>query len=269
VGNGDVIIPTGFVDTLAIVFQSVFARGRYVHRIRVAGWLLAACALLPSGGALADVFFQSVSGDVRTGGSPASAEQRVQAGTTVTTGADGRALLRFGDGQVLALYENTELRLAEYRFDLKRPEQDAMRLELARGALRWVTGLMGQRSRARVRLSTPQGAIEPEAADFMVAVTDASYVSVLSGAVDVSDAAGSVTFRSPAVASVAASGGKALELAAADVPAAAAKAFADLRGAAVGPGLEPDSGRPSTGPNYLGRTLAFLVGLAAFVLTTP
>jgi hypothetical protein len=246
-----------------------------VHRTRIAaGWFAFSCLLLANG-AFANGFFQSVSGDVQAaqgaGASTAvSVAQRFQAGTTITTGADGRAVLRFDDGHTVVVHENAELRIAVYRFDRDRPEQDSMRLELVKGGLRSVTGLMGQRSRERVTLTLPQASVGLKGTDFMVMLIDSAYLSVLHGAVAVGNAAGSVTFASPAIAVVARPDSLAAPLAASGLPPAAAATFDDLRNVAVGPGIEPRSGGASPGAfgmgpgsNLAASAAALLLGVAA------
>jgi len=212
-----------------------------------AGWF-AVCFLLPASGAFANGFFLSVSGDVQANGvGPVSVAQRFQAGATIATGADSRAVLRLDDGHSLVLYENTELRIAEYRFARDRPQQDSMRLQLAKGALRSVTGLMGQRSRDRVTLTLPQASVALEGTDFMVLLTDSAYLSVLYGEVELGNAAGSASFASPANAMVASADSPPASLAGSDLPPPVATAFAALRSVALGPGIEPRSGGPSPG----------------------
>jgi len=220
-----------------------------VHRTGIAlGWF-AVCCLLPASGAFADGFFLSVSGDVQANGAgPVAAAQRFQAaGTTIRTGADSRAVLRLDDGHSLVLYEKTELRIAEYRFDRDRPQQDSLRLQLLQGALRSVTGLMGQRSRDRVMLTLPQANVALKGTDFMVALADSAYLSVLYGAVAVGNTAGSATFASPANVVIAKSDTPPASLAGSDLPPPVAAAFAALRSVALGPGIEPRSGGASSG----------------------
>jgi len=242
-----------------------------VHRSGIAaGWFAVSC-LFAASGALADGFFLSVSGNVQTQGTgPVSAGQRFPVGATITTGADSRAVLRLDDGHSVALYENSELHIAEFRFDRDRPQQDAMRLQLVRGALRAVTGLMGQRSRDRVTLALPQASVALKGTDFMVMLADSAYVSVLYGAVALGNAAGSVTFDSPSNAMVTKSDRPPAPLEVSDLPPPVAAAFAALRGVALGPGIEPRSGGPSPGAfglvpktNAAATAAAFFLGVAA------
>ena len=242
-----------------------------MHRTRIAiGWFAVGC-LLPANGAFANGFFQSLSGDVQAAqgaGAPASvsAGQRFEAGATLRTGAGGRAVLRLDDGHRVILYENTEFRLAEYRFDRDRPGEDSMRLQLLKGGLRSVTGLIGQRSRGSVTLALPQASIGLMGTDFMVVQIDSTYLSVLHGAVAIGNAAGSATFASPSLAVVAQSDRLAAPLAASSLPPAVAAAFAALRGVAVGPGIEPRSGGASPGAFGMGPGANLAASAAALLL---
>jgi len=65
--------------------------------------------------------FEMVTGDVRTGAttdraSAARKDQRIDPGSVVVTGPKSRALLRFDDGQAVALHENTEFKVSEYSY---------------------------------------------------------------------------------------------------------------------------------------------------------
>ena len=217
------------------------------------------CAHLLAFGAFANGVFQGVTGDVRASvGSAAPvavfAAQRFQSRTTITTGANSRAVLRFDDGHAIVLHENTEFRLAAYRFNPDRPQEDTFAAELAKGALRSVTGLIGQRSGNRVSLSMPQATIGIRGADFMVALVNPAYVSVLKGAVGVTNAAGTVTFSAGALGTVATATTLAAPTAASALPAEASAAFSSLSSVAVGGGASAGSGGASAGATGAGAS---------------
>jgi len=207
--------------------------------------------------ALANGVFQGVTGEVKAGvGSEApvdaSAGQRLRPGTTVTTGANSRAVLRFDDGHAIVLHENTEFRFTDYRFKRDRPQEDSFAAELVKGALRSVTGLIGQRSGNRVSLSVPQATIGIRGADFMVVLVNPAYVSVLKGAVGVTNAAGTVTFDAGALGTVAAATTLAAPIAASALPAEASAAFSSLGNVAVSAGASAGSGGASAGATGAG-----------------
>jgi hypothetical protein len=142
---------------------------RYAGRV-FAGLLAGAV----SAGAFANGQFETVSGDVRVGPARATAKEvakgdRALEGQTVFTGASGRALLRFEDGQVLVLNPNTEVKITAYRFDRKQPGGDKVSFDLLRGALRAVTGLIGSRNPTAFSMRTPTATIGIRGTDFTVA----------------------------------------------------------------------------------------------------
>jgi len=161
-------------------------------------------------------------------------------------------VLRFDDGHAIVLHENTEFRLVDYRFNRDRPQEDTFAVELVKGALRSVTGLIGQRSANRVSLSMPQATIGIRGADFMAVLVNPAYLSVLKGAVGVTNAAGTVTFNAGAMATVATATTLAAPIAASGLPAEASAAFSSLSGVAVGVGASAGSGGASAGATGAG-----------------
>jgi hypothetical protein len=161
-------------------------------------------------------------------------------------------VLRFDDGHVIALHENTEFHLTDYRFNRDRPQEDNFAAELVKGALRSVTGLVGQRSGNRVSLSVPHATIGVRGADFMVVLVNPAYVSVLKGAVGVTNAAGTVTFSGGALGTVATATTLAAPIAASALPAEASAAFSSLSSVAVSVGASTGSGGASPGATGAG-----------------
>ena len=226
-------------------------------RSHALSWASGIWAYLFASVALANGVFQGVTGEVKAGiGSEApvdaSAGERFRPGTTVTTGANSRAVLRFDDGHAIVLHENTEFRFTDYRFKRDRPQEDSFAAELVKGALRSVTGLIGQRSGNRVSLSVPQATIGIRGADFMAVLVNPAYVSVLNGAVGVTNAAGTVTFDAGALGTVAAATTLAAPIAASALPAEASAAFSSLGNVAVGVGASAGSGGASAGATGAG-----------------
>jgi len=188
---------------------------------------------------LANGVFQGAIGEVKTSvGSEAPVDAsvggRFRPGTTVTTGPGSRAVLRFEDGHGVVLHENTEFRVIAYRFSRDRPQDDAIDLQLVKGALRSVSGLIGQRSRSRALLSVPQATIGLRG-DFVVVLVNPAYLSVRRGAVEVTNAAGAVTFSAGALGTIAAATTLAEPVAASGLPAAVSAAFDSLGSVALGP----------------------------------
>ncbi len=90
---------------------------------------------------------------VAADGSPRTSRE-IHEGDTVTTGPQSALQLRFSDGALMTLRPNSRLRIARYRFDRNRPEADATTLELIKGGLRTLTGVIGKRSRDRYQVQT-------------------------------------------------------------------------------------------------------------------
>ena len=82
------------------------------------------------------------------------ATQEIREGDTVTTGPQSSLQLRFSDGALMTLRPNSRLRVTRYHFDRAHPEADATTLELIKGGLRTLTGVIGKRNRDRYRVQT-------------------------------------------------------------------------------------------------------------------
>ena len=81
--------------------------------------------------------FELVTGDVRAGPAservaPVRKDQRIEAGSVVSTGAKSVALLRFDDGQAIALTENSEIKVSEYSYAQADPKEDRSVFEQVR-----------------------------------------------------------------------------------------------------------------------------------------
>jgi hypothetical protein len=141
---------------------------------------------------------QSVRGDVQAqadGGAPAplAQGQAIAAGTQLLTGENGQAVVRFTDGHLLALKDNSTVRIAAYVYDRQQPSASSMVMELLRGGLRSVTGLLGKANPQAFRLNTPVATIGIRGSDWMAALQDNSlYTGVNSGGIAVNNAANSL-----------------------------------------------------------------------------
>ena len=201
--------------------------------------LLAAVALaaaLPLA-AYANGVVQSMKGDVRAGpvGQTArtvAVDQRLTPGTAVLTGADAQVVLRFDDGQQVVLNQNTEFRIVDFRYDASDAKVDRTVFDLIKGALRMASGAIVGRNRQAVALRTPQATIGIRGTDFMVALVNPAYVSVLRGAVSVTNAAGTVALGAGTFGTVATSAALATAIPASALPAAASAAFSSMSAAA-------------------------------------
>jgi len=183
--------------------------------------------------------YESVRGDVKAAvgmAAPASVarNQRVAPGTTVLTGPGAQTIIRFDDGHAVVLNENTEFRVNQYNFDKDRPQSDNIAIQLFKGAMRSVSGLIGTRNRQAFALIAPQATIGMRGTDFMIALVNPAYLSVLQGTIEVSNAAGSAAFSAGATATVASATTLAVAIPAAALPASVATTFSNLSSVAIG-----------------------------------
>jgi hypothetical protein len=221
--------------------------------------------------AFASAVFQTPSGDVRatagTGaGAPVSLGQRIQPGTTVTTGTNGRALLRFDDGQAVYLNPESEFKVTEFQFNRENAQSDNIVFDLLKGAMRSVSGLIGSRSTRAFALRVPQATIGIRGTDFMVALINPAYLSVLNGAISAANAAGSVTFAAGTLGTVATSATLAASITAAQLPAAAVSAFSEMSAVAISAGAGAGAASSaSAGGLSAGAIGAIAAGVAAAV----
>ena len=228
-----------------------------------------AMAMLFAGGALAAGVVQSMKGDVKAGpvgqaAAPVAVNQRLMSGTAVTTGPDAQVILRFDDGQQVVLNQNTEFRIVDFRYEASDSKMDRTVFELIKGALRMASGAIIGRNRQAVALRTPQATIGIRGTDFMVALVNPAYISVLRGAVTATNAAGTVAFGAGTFGSVATSAVLATAIPASALPAAASAAFSSMSAAAgVAAAGGASEGAAGTATAAGGTTAATAAGVAA------
>lgn len=167
-------------------------RGREMTIQRVGAgirsWVLTTLTLLAAGSAMATGQLREVSGDVSvaTGTAPASParkDQLVPKDSIITTGAKSQAVLKFPDGQVIALKSNSTFQLQDYRYDEKEPGVASSVMSLLRGGFRAVTGLLGKQRPSAVKFLVPQATIGIRGTDFMVELVNPALVQVIEGGV--------------------------------------------------------------------------------------
>ncbi|MDK9726317.1 MAG: FecR family protein [Sterolibacteriaceae bacterium MAG5] len=83
----------------------------------------------------------------------------IRPGDRIVTGDQSLVQLRLEDGGYLSVRTNTDVTLAQYRHDEKAPKESAVLINLARGALRSITGLIGSLSPDRYKVATPTATI--------------------------------------------------------------------------------------------------------------
>lgn len=229
--------------------------------------------------------FVSLSGDVHVEtndtASPAAVRQRVEAGTTVHTGNSGNAVLRLDDGQQVVLSPNTSFKIDQFRFDNAKPEQNSISMSMFKGALRILTGLIGQRDNSKFVLRTPSATVGIRGTDFMVAMVNPVYLSVIQGAVTTTNAAGTAVFSAGMTATVTSSAALGAAIPASALPSSVAASFSSLSSAAMtasfsaassttgagagGSGATGATGAAAGGLGTLGVTTAGVLGAAAVI----
>jgi hypothetical protein len=120
--------------------------------------LLAALALIPGTVSGQAGYVHEISGNVRMQNGPgaavaAKAGDTFVQGTSFETSGNGRVVIKFEDGQLAALLPDTSLRIERYTYDPRNPRVSSSSTSLGRGALRFVTGVIGSTNREALRLA--------------------------------------------------------------------------------------------------------------------
>ena len=147
----------------------------------------------------AGAVLESVAGDVRVavegkGHAPVKQGQIVASRTTLVTGTDGFAILRFDDEQKLMLSPNSELDIVDSHYRENAASLDRAELFLQRGALRTVTGLIARRNADMFIVRTPHVHLGVRGTDFSLTIVGQTFWSVNEGAVVATTNAGKGAF---------------------------------------------------------------------------
>lgn len=220
---------------------------------------LGSCMFLASGPLLAQQGFvqEVIRGDVKAAigsGKPVTVVkgQTLLNNTTVTTGPDSMAILKFYDGTAIVLNQNTSFLIQKYEYDEKSPSTMSALFSMVRGALRVITGNISQRNRDGFKLATPQATIGIRGTAFSVAAlagaANPAYMQVVQGAIAASNTAGTIAFAAGTTGTVASATTLATSIAASALPAAVSASFASLGSVAVaGAGVAGAAGAAGTG----------------------
>ena len=128
---------------------------------------------------------------------PLAKGAEVQPGEVIDTGT-GRAQLRFTDGGFVSLAPQTQFKLESYGYDKDDPKKNGIVMNLLKGGLRSITGLIGKTNRDGYKLQTatatvgirgtefsitgfPDGSVVFHAADGTISVTNNAGTSEVSG----------------------------------------------------------------------------------------
>jgi len=222
--------------------------------------LISMFVLLYSGALMAaTAIVQTVTGNVTAvigTNVPVSLTQNaaLESGMTVTTGTNSRIVMKFEDGQVIALNENTAFKIGQYHFDRTEPKKSSMFFSLLKGALRSVSGLIGQQAPGTYRLQTPVATIGIRGTDFMAA-TGSLYLQVINGAVSATSSAGTTAFTAGQTGFVSTLSTLPTAISAAQLPGSVAASFSQLSSMAV-TGAGAATGGATSGGAATGGTTA-------------
>ncbi|MDO5691261.1 MAG: FecR family protein, partial [Pseudomonadota bacterium] len=220
------------------------------------GWALAASvgtqqpAGAPVDGRAGVFLFANGPVTVRAGGM-ANAVVRgtvVHEGDVVETGPGGRAQLRMVDGAMIDLEPGSTLRLAEYQLAAQ-PKDHRSLMELVRGGLRTLTGVIGQQNQAGYELRVRTVTIGVRGTEYRAELQDEQVsLDVLQGRVALCNPAGCVDLARGESGSAPVKGAAPVRTAAATVPGgAAAQAAAAIAGSGHGVTLPTAPGSVSAG----------------------
>ena len=134
-----------------------------------------------------------------------SVKSAVTEGETLSTEQGTYARVKFDDDAEVVLRPSTQLKIESYQFQSARPERDNVLMSLLKGGMRSVTGLLGRRSRDKVKFSTATATIGIRGTHFgmllcqndCAAIASATgplanglHVDVLDGSITLSNQAG-------------------------------------------------------------------------------
>lgn len=171
--------------------------------MRAAGYLLLVCAVLVGGGSVHAQSIGSieyVAGDAKVlrpegQGRSAVRGDAIQSGETVETGS-GRMHLRMVDGAYISLAPGTVLRFDEYRYSGAQDGKESALMNLVKGGMRTITGLIGRRNRDRYQLQTAVATIGIRGTEFAVTYGNSITVNVGGGEVSVCNDGGCLNLGS-------------------------------------------------------------------------
>jgi hypothetical protein len=110
---------------------------------------------------------------------------QVAQGDTVITGANSAAVLKFDDGQVVALTSNSRMQVTNYQYN-PQTESGNVLLSLVSGGMRAITGLIGRRAPSQVAYRAATATIGIRGTDITIATSQGDVVATISE--------GSITF---------------------------------------------------------------------------
>lgn len=144
-------------------------------------------------------YIHALSGDVNiaeAGKAPVKAKlgDLFEQGAAFSTGADGKATLKFADGQVIVLAPRTQFVVTTYNYNTASVADSNIVLSLVRGGARFITGLIGQTNNSKFAMRTPTltAGVRGTDGEVIIAEDGSVLVSVNNGVVTLTSASGTV-----------------------------------------------------------------------------
>jgi FecR protein len=101
----------------------------------------------------------------------------VESGDAITTGSQGQAQIRFTDGGLVAIQPNSLFNIRNYA-DANDPKKDGFLVDLLRGGMRAITGLIGKRNRDNYKVITSTATVGIRGSAFFLAYNPDGSLSV-------------------------------------------------------------------------------------------
>ena len=127
----------------------------------------------------------------------------IPAKSTIMTGPKSYAVLKFEDGTVVLLKENSSFQVQTYSYQPETPEKANAVFNLLRGGAKLTTGMITSRNRDALSVATPLATIRMRGTEFSAELTNPLFVGVTAGAVTLSNTAGTQLVIAGQYASVA------------------------------------------------------------------
>ncbi|HEX2139416.1 MAG TPA: FecR family protein [Woeseiaceae bacterium] len=119
----------------------------------------------------------------------------IEVGDTVNT-QQGRAQLRFVDGAFMSLQPETSFKVDEFRFAENGGGKDGIVMNLLKGGMRTITGLIGRANRQNYRLRTAVATIGIRGTEYAVRYTNSVEVFCAGGSISVENEGGTLVLGS-------------------------------------------------------------------------
>jgi hypothetical protein len=140
-------------------------------------------------------YVHELSGDVTVAvgsGKPEPAQKNMHLvnNTTVTTGPKSYAVIKFEDGTVTLLKENTAFQIQNYTYNVKQPEKSSALFNMVRGGLKMITGAITTRNRDAMKVGTSVATIGIRGTEFLAELVNPLNVVCIVGSLSVTNSAG-------------------------------------------------------------------------------